>query len=328
MNGWVRPATAALALVLTGCASLSDGGAAPAVARSVEASTEVSTEAAPTTTSRGTAVSTSPVASATSAARSSTPPPAKAGKVSDLVGRWAVHASGEPTTTRLVLDAHQGLSIFHACGVLSGSWRAAADGAFITSMSGGSGTCFASTASPFTALPWLWKATTFRSSAGSVALLDVHGRVLARLTPGDLPKVTKDDSISLAEVLPLTAADRARLDPVPVALPAGLVPATAAALAGTWVPTDGTRGYVTMALTGSYRSDGCHGQNGSWHVDLQGGLIVTAGPTTLVLCSGTQVPDKLASASAAGFEGPVLDLVDATGHVSLTLHRGPAPATP
>jgi hypothetical protein len=269
---------------------------------------------------------TSPAAT-TAVAPTSTPPPAKTVRVSDLVGRWAVHASGEPTTTRLVLDAHQGVTIFHACGVLSGNWRAAADGAFITSMYGGSGPCFAGTASPFAALSWLWKATTFRSSAGSVALLDVHGRVLARLTHGDLPKVTKDVS-SLAEVPPLTAADRARLDPVPVALPAGLVPATAAAMAGTWVPTDGSRGYVTITLPGWYRSDGCNGQNGAWHVDLQGGLIVTTGPTKLVLCSGTQVPYKLASASAAGFEGPVLELVDASGHVTLKLHRGPAPATP
>jgi hypothetical protein len=247
-----------------------------------------------------------------------------------LVGRWAVHAKGEPDTTRLILDGQSGLSVYRHCGVIDGNWRANPGGVLIDSLFGGSQACFASHKTDLSSLPWLWKARGFRTVAGGWLLLDVNGRELARLTPGSRPEVPPTILSSLADPPSLSPTDQAKLDLPPAALPAGLTAATTKTLAGTWVPLDGGRGYVTLHALGDWRaSDGCNDTSGSWAVLDGGAVLATSGPTTLVACSGTDAGFELVSASATGFDGKVLDLIGPDGHVTVRLQAGsPPPPAP
>jgi META domain len=317
---------AAAALLVSGCAQASSARTgAPATPSASAGSTSPILPTAPSTSG-------APSAAPTTASQAPSPTasaPAPGVRVSSLVGRWAVIAKGEPATTRLILNGTAGLSVYRHCGSIDGSWRAAPQGAFVNSLSGGSQACFDSPRTDLSSLPWLWKAHGFRTVTGGWLLLDANGRELARLTPGDKPYLPPTILASEADPPSLSRAEAAKLDRPPVGLPAGLTTATAESLAGTWLPVDGTRGYLTLTAAGDWHgSDGCNRSSGSWTVLDGGAVLATIGPTTLVLCTGTQVPLDFAGAAAAGFDGKVLDLVDAAGQVTLRLQRGSAPVTP
>lgn len=251
------------------------------------------------------------------------------GVVSGLVGRWAVQAAGEPATTRLIVDGTDGFQIFRHCGSLDGSWRAAASGAFVSQIFSGSDACFAGTPSGAPPVPWLDRATSFRSDPGRRLLLDANGTVLATLTPGGLPYVPATIARSEARVPVLTAAERRSLDRRPATLPSDLTAVTAGTITGTWLPVDGSHGYITLDGHHSYvGSDGCNQLSGSYAVVERGGVVATEGVSTAIGCPGVDVPDKMASASVAGFDGQELVLVGADGKVSVRLKRGHAPAQP
>ena len=90
-------------------------------------------------------------------------------RVSALVGVWAVTADGEPTSTRLRVDA-DGLSVWRACGEVHGHWRASPDGGFVASFTSFSGACAttqtqAAAETALTAQPWISQARRFHISA-------------------------------------------------------------------------------------------------------------------------------------------------------------------
>jgi hypothetical protein len=336
LTGRLLPIAAAVLLVAA-CAQASSVGAG---APGSSAPPSKLTSAAPsltTPTSAAPSPAVLPSVAATSAAPAPSPSvspsstgPGTGGKVSGLVGRWAVHAKGEPATTRLILDGKSGLSVYRHCGTIDGSWRASSGGVLIDSLYGGSEACFASHATDFSSVPWLWKAHGFRTVAGGWLLLDANGLELAKLTPGSKPYVPPTILSSEADPPSLSSTDKATLDRPPAALPTGLIAATTKTAAGTWVPADGTRGYVTLTTGGGWRgSDGCNDTSGSWAV-LDGGVILaTTGPSTLVGCSGTDVGRKLITASTAGFDGKMLELVGPDGKVTVRLQPGsPPPPAP
>jgi hypothetical protein len=328
---------AAVALLLSGCGQASSVGVGTAATPSVPPSSRSQTAPSAAAPSTPSPVVPSPNAPPSTEPTTASPAPpgtptasvaVGGGRVSGLVGRWAVHAKGEPASTRLILDGKSALSVYRDCGVIDGNWRADSGGAFINSLFGGSQACFASHQTDFSSLPWLWKAHGFRTVAGGWSLLDANGLELARLTPGSKPEVPPTILSSEADAPSLSPTDRAKLDRPPAALPAGLTATTTTTLAGTWVPVDASRGYLTLHPLGDWRgSDGCNNTSGSWAVLDGGAVLATSGPTTLVGCSGTDVGFKLIAASAAGFHGTELDLVGPDGQVSLRLQRGTAPAT-
>jgi META domain len=109
-------------------------------------------------------------------------------------------------------------------------------------------------------------------------------------------------------------------DPAPV--PASLTPATRETLLGTWLPADGSGRRAphppSITLTADSRytgGDGCNGSQGRWGAGAAGLIIATSGLSTLIGCDDmVQVPSWLAGAARAAFDGPVLVLLDRTGH--------------
>ena len=99
-------------------------------------------------------------------------------------------------------------------------------------------------------------------------------------------------------------------------LPAGLVPATAARLVGTWVPVTLPKGaepgasFVTFQANHHWSgSDGCNGGAGRWALGQGGSFRATSGPQTAIGCQGRPVPGWVAGAGVAAFNGSQLVLI-------------------
>jgi hypothetical protein len=312
----VRGGIAAAFLALTGCA----GGSVPAVSETPRATTTAA--ATSTSTSQQSAP---PQSASPSATASSTP--AYGGKPSDLVGRWAVHADGEPATTRLIIDG-SAMTVWRHCGTIGGPYAAAPSGELIVFANGFSSDCVPKN-SRGSLVPWLDRATLFVvRGASSVDLLAGDGHVLAHLTPGGKPFVPSTVSASLADVPVLTAKQRSELDAPPTApTPADLTPLTAESLAGSWFPVHGKQGYVTFYPSGYFQGDdGCNRGGGPWRLTASGRLLMVGGPSTFALC-GFDVPRAVMSAAALGVAGDRLVLVGATG-ARIELRRGADPSPP
>ena len=126
-----------------------------------------------------------------------------------------------------------------------------------------------------------------------------------------------------AEPPRLSASQRAELDAPRAPVAASLRPATAAGLAGTWVPENGGPGSVAFRADGTYKgSDGCNHYGGQWTVGSGGSLSVTPSGSTLIACAGTNVPLEAWTATSAGFDGETLVLVAPDGHVVDRLVHG------
>jgi hypothetical protein len=234
-----------------------------------------------------------------------------------LVGRWSVKAAGEPADSTLILGDQ--LTVFEACGALSGEWRAGDDGAFISYVDSGDGACFRQTHT--LSVPWLSHVTSYRVQGSSRLLLDASGKVVARLAPGGRPKVSRHDDPSEADAPKLSHALRSTLAPSPPA-PASLHPATKATLVGQWRalgPQRGSpKGYVRFEPGREWHgSDGCNGSRGQYDLDGSGRLIITPGGINgAVGCVTSPAPQWAEQARFAGFDSRgQLVLVDVHGTV-------------
>ena len=159
-------------------------------------------------------------------------------------------------------------------------------------------------------------------------LVDRAGRTLARLVPGGRPKVDADTAKSEGEPPVVTDELRRLLGPA-APLPAGLRPASAAELAGRWVPAEGpgsrapTRPYAELKADGSWSgSDGCNGQGGRWVAGAAGAFLAVAGAQTLIGCEGANMAGWLSDAARAGFAGEQLVLLDRSGKEIARLRAG------
>jgi hypothetical protein len=232
-----------------------------------------------------------------------------------MVGSWLVSGPGVAPGTALLLGDR--LVLFRRCGVVEGDWRAGSAGVFVSSVSGGDPTCVSR--SGFAPAPWLEQAVGFRVEGVERVLLDARGTVLARLAPGAHPTAPPNLAESYASPPAVTPALRARLaDPAP--LPAGLRPATSAALVGRWVPTGSRRGnpkaYVAFLRSGTWSgSDGCNGEGGHFAVGAGGALLATSGFSTLISCNNSPVGVWVSHAARAGLDGSDLVLYDRAGQV-------------
>jgi hypothetical protein len=312
----------AVPVALTACSP-----AAPIAGRptSGTSATSGSTAATPAVgpSATGTPSTTTPSGTTPSATASATT--SYGGKVSDLVGRWAVHADGEPATTRLIVDG-SAMTVWRKCGTIGGPYAAAPSGELIVFTNGFSSDCVPKNA-PGSLVPWLDRATLFAvRGRASVDLLSSDGHVLAHLTPGGKPFVPSTVSESLADVPVLTAKQRSALDAPPsVPAPADLTPLTAESLTGSWFPVHGQRGYVTFYANGFFQGDdGCNRGGGPWRLTASGRLLMIGGPSTFALCS-FDVPHAIMNAAARGIAGDRLVLVAATGE-RVELRRGVDPS--
>ncbi|MFJ4108248.1 META domain-containing protein [Oerskovia enterophila] len=241
----------------------------------------------------------------------------------ELVGMWrVVGAQGEGPDTWLRLEAGT-YQLWRDCGAfVEGGWQAAGR-AFVAS-------------DPYSALaacavegipevPWLRAAVAYESEGvGGWRLLDAAGDVVAGLRVDGAPEPVPDAAELYARAPEVTDEVRAALAG-PVPLPDGLEPVTGQDLIGRWEPTRGssTDPHVVFHDDGTWTGfDGCNGAGGSWAVDVDGRLLSTAGPQTMIACDGDAVPGDVARAARAGMVDGRLVLVDPDGTEITRLARG------
>lgn len=231
-----------------------------------------------------------------------------------LVGLWEVHDAGEEPETILKLDAGS-LGLLRPCGPIWGGWDADSAGLFVAG-SGGSwgwhGPCGDDDPGP----SWLEAVAAHRPDGDGHLLLDAGGAVVARLVPGEEP--TLPDTVSQSVAVPPFVTDATRRALAPSApLPGGLVPATAAALAGRWIPDDapaGSEAHAELLADGWWRgSDGCNGLAGRWRAGPEGALLAVGGGSHNIGCENLPVQERLERTARAGFDGDTLVLVDRQG---------------
>lgn len=122
---------------------------------------------------------------------SPTSAPGNPGNPVALVGLWAVReAAGEEPGAILRLAGS--LSLWRRCGHLDGSWRAAADGLFVSHVFGGSGACYHG---PDSVPAWMRQAAGHRADGPDRLLVDRDGHTVARLVPGGRPKVDVNSAV-------------------------------------------------------------------------------------------------------------------------------------
>jgi hypothetical protein len=199
--------------------------------------------------------------------------------------------------------------------VIDGEWRAEGrDRLFVGSTFGGDQSCLDSSPG-LKRVDWVVRAASFGASGENRVLMDADGAKVAVLRPGAQPTTGPNRAGSYAEYPAITARMRAAaLEPAP--LPPGAEPVTAQRLTGRWVPVNkpDSKAYVVFEDTGSWRGvDGCNGVGGRFSVGRGGRLLATTGPTTLVGCENSRLPDWVASAGRAGFTQGRLVLYDASG---------------
>lgn len=261
-------------------------------------------------------------------AESSAIPSARSGSVlpSQMVGQWDVTGVGVEPGTILTLRADEAL-FFVKCGMFDGSWDALPGGAFLADIYGASGKCGQLEAEDWTPA-WLGSATSFAVNGDQRELRGSDGQVTATLRPAAArPRVPKTAVPEFGDVPVLTDDQRADLDQMPPAVPAGLRPVEPTDLLGTWVlPGQGfdrdNWPHATFEDGGAlFGSDGCNGVGGKWAA-AGGALLFNGGPTTLIGCENINV---LSGAVVAGLDGETLVLIDEKGQETRRLVHGPAP---
>jgi heat shock protein HslJ len=174
-------------------------------------------------------------------------------------------------------------------------------------------------------VPWLERVSGFVAVSGGYELVDASGHTVAALTIDGAPKPIATAAEFFAQPPPITPeVTKAFRTPSP--LPAGVEPATAEALLGTWVPVAyqvSTDPHVTFTADGRWKgSDGCNGGGGRFAVGDAGMMLTTAGPSTLIGCEGAPVPTWLGQATSAGFDRGWLLLFGLDGNEVGRLDRG------
>jgi hypothetical protein len=239
-----------------------------------------------------------------------------------LIGVWQVSGTDEAPGTVLRVDVTE-LSLWRACGVLYGSWRADNGGVFVAdagqSMDDSCATAHdtALTLRP----PWLVAATSFRTDGGARTLLDDQGAVTARLDPAN-GAPPPDGSRSPFTDPPVVDAAARQAFVAPEPLPTGLRPATRATLVGRWVPDAADTvqrpqvPFLRLDADGSWTSsDGCNGSMGRWTAGSDGRVLATSGASTLIGCHNVELARWWSGTAArAGFDGPALVLIDRDGN--------------
>lgn len=93
-------------------------------------------------------------------------------------------------------------------------------------------------------------------------------------------------------------------------------------IVGTWVlekefPTAPNKPFLTVSESGDWKgSDGCNGSGGTWKIDGEGALTVTAGASTLIACDGAPLPNLFTNAATAIRAGDELTLTGKDGTVT------------
>ncbi len=226
-----------------------------------------------------------------------------------LVGFWSMSGPGVPAGTKLGLGME--LTVWLPCGVMFGDWRANRQGAFLGELHSVSGKCLGRDARAATSL--IHEVTRFQPTDDGLTLQDVAGDSTARLEPlpEGPPFLSARPSVAAGERADLKKL-RARLRATPDPLSAGLRPANAPSLIGSWALQPRSRAYITLRRDGTYvGSDGCNRSEGRWRVGVDGALLATSGPITLVACDNLDVPGFFSSAARAGFDGDSLVLTHA-----------------
>lgn len=229
----------------------------------------------------------------------------------DLVELWRVSdAEGESDETWLRLEAGE-FQLWRDCGMILGSWRAGAT-TLAASAYGASGGC-ASGGMP--SVPWLESVVAYAPDGEGWVLLDADGEVAATLRIDGAPEPIPSAAESYTQSPRVDDAVRERLA-LPEPLPAGLAAVRSDDLVARWTPDPAVAGdpFVEFADDGTWTgSDGCNGGSGRWIVGVDGEILATSGPSTLMACDGAAVPAWVATATRAGLDGDRLVLVDASG---------------
>jgi heat shock protein HslJ len=231
-----------------------------------------------------------------------------------LIGLWSVTGAAGEKEGAVLRIASEGLSLWRDCGTLMGAWRADTGGLFVADLHSSTG-CPAS--NPLTPA-WLSGATAYQVAGKDRVLLDGRGEPVARLLPGGKPQ--PNPNVAPQEAQPPVVTDEARRALArPAELPTGLVAPDPGALVGRWVPEDG-RGsgpepaHLEFRADGGWAgSDGCNGLGGRWVAGVDGALLATNGPSTLIGCDNSPVGQWLADARRVGLDGEKLVLVNAAG---------------
>lgn len=230
-----------------------------------------------------------------------------------LVNLWRVTgAAGEADPTWLRLDAGE-FQLWRSCGMIMGSWRAS-DSLLIASQYGGSGECIATT---LPKIGWLEEVSRYEITPNGYNLLDAAGATVASLSIDGAPEPIATAAEFYTKPPEITDQVHASFRAA-ASLPAGLTPATPAALDGKWVPVayaTSTDPHVLFEADGTWTgSDGCNGGSGRWLIGDNGDFLATSGPSTLIGCEGAPVPFWVSQATTAGIsaDGWLL-LFDASG---------------
>lgn len=239
-----------------------------------------------------------------------------------LVNLWRVtDAAGEEDPAWLRLDAGE-FQLWRECGMIIGSWTAS-DTLFLAEPFGGMGDCVATT---MPEIGWLESATGFEITPGGYELVDASDAIVASLSIDGAPEPIPTAAEFYTRPPEVTDTVREHFRAA-ASLPPGLTPASAAALAGQWVPVAyavATDPHVLFEADGTWTgSDGCNGGQGRWVVGAEGEFLATSGPSTLIACEGAPVPSWVAQATTAGMsaDGWLL-LFDTAGTELGRLQRG------
>jgi hypothetical protein len=216
-----------------------------------------------------------------------------------LVNLWRVSgAEGESEETWLRLEAQE-FQLWRDCGMIMGSW-VGSETVFLGSAFGASGDC-ATDGMP--TIAWLDEVAGFVATPAGYELVDAAGASVAALTIDGAPHPIATAAEFYTRPPEITDEVRTKFRTA-AALPASLAPASAASLAGKWVPVAysvATDPHVKFTADGTWTgSDGCNGGSGRWAVGAAGEFLATSGPSTLIGCEGAPVPSWVAGAWSAG----------------------------
>jgi hypothetical protein len=239
--------------------------------------------------------------------------PASEQRPSDLVGLWRIDGDGIEKGTTVRLE-DQGLSVYgKRCISRDGSWKARRTGEFVADLYSWHSSCRTPDLGP---VEWFERVVAFRTTGKTRQLLDDHRRVVATLTPRARIKPVKDRVAELSRAPRLTGEQRVALDRPAPALPQGLSPVSAQALAGRWIPQGAaelpTAGNLWLDFEpgGKWSSDdGCNVTGGRWALGSAAQLIAVAGPSTLVGCRGIHSASWMVFGALAGLDGDTLVLI-------------------
>lgn len=212
-----------------------------------------------------------------------------------LTGTWVVTNTGTAADgTTVTLSAEPGktgsATIVAACGTVDGVWGANADGMFLGSVTTWTASCETSTSTSTSEgvspqiVAWFTTATTYSTPSDGSATV-----TFANSAKANIATLVALQSPSVAESAPLSS-DQSASGESPTSTPPPI--ATVSDLEGKWVQEGRpqvapTPPYIEFDSDGTWSgSDGCNATSGRWLLTDSGSILATAGPTTLISCTG------------------------------------------